>query len=357
MKTKKKSKQKGRKKRKYQTGHAGIDFFIHQLIRHVGGEKNSDLLEEMITSTIKICRDEMGRGAIKIINAAMKEMRYGLKVFEPYSETRKVAIFGSARTSKNDLDYKIAKDFARRIVKKGWMVITGASSGIMHAGNEGAGRNNSFGVNIRLPFEQDANPVIAEDSKLVNFKYFFTRKLIFLRESHATILCPGGFGTHDEGFETLTLVQTGKADPRPIICLDRPGSSYWKDYKTFLSKQLVKRKLISPDDMDLMYFTHSAEDAVNHVTDFFKMYHSMRYIDNLLVMRIQRLLNKKELDYINTEFSDILKKGKIKQTVKPFDEEKDVPFTFHLPRLYFNFTRHHFARLRKFIDTLSSFEK
>jgi len=193
------------KKHRYSTKIPILDKKVHELIEMAGGSTNADLLEEMIVTSLKAREDDLSRGDIKMMNTAMKELRYALKVFYPYAHIRKVAIFGSARTPKKSEEYNQARMFARAIVKEGWMVITGASTGIMNAGNEGAGRINSFGVNIRLPFEQDANPVIADDPKLVSFKYFFTRKLIFIRESHATVLFPGGFGTHDESYETLTL--------------------------------------------------------------------------------------------------------------------------------------------------------
>ena len=225
----------------------------------------------------------------------------------------------------------------------------------MQAGNEGAGRKKSFGLNIQLPFEQEANPVMLQDPKLMTFKYFFTRKLMFLRESHATILCPGGFGTHDEGFETLTLIQTGKTDPRPIVCLDAPGSTYWIDFFDFLRKQLLKQNLIHEEDLDLMYPTHDPMDAVTYVTDFYKMYHSMRYIRDLLVLRIEKPLSDNQLEQLNQEFKHLLKKGKFTQSLKPFEEERNVPYTFHLTRIAFYFKKDIFANLNKLILRINSF--
>jgi len=339
----------------YQTGNPKLDQLIHELIHQAGPGANADLAEELIVTALKAHTDKLDRGDMKMLNTAMKELRQSFKVFEPFRSVRKVAIFGSARTPRNSQDFQIAEKFAKEIVKRDWMVITGAASGIMQAGNEGAGHKKSFGLNIQLPFEQEANPVMIQDPKLMTFKYFFTRKLMFLRESHATVLCPGGFGTHDEGFETLTLIQTGKTDPRPIVCLDALGSTYWKDFFDFLRKQLLKQNLIHEEDLDLMYETHDPLEAVTYVTDFYKMYHSMRYIRDLLVLRIEKPLSDKQLEQLNQEFKHLLKKGKFTQSLKPFEEERNVPYTFHLTRIAFYFKKDLFANLNKLIRRINSF--
>jgi uncharacterized protein (TIGR00730 family) len=344
-----------RKHESYQTGNPKLDQLIHELIHQAGPGANADLAEELIVTALKVHTDKLDRGDMKMLNTAMKELRHSLKVFEPYRAIRKVAIFGSARTTRHSPDYQLAEKFAKEIVQRGWMVITGAASGIMQAGNEGAGHKKSFGLNIQLPFEQEANPVMLQDPKLVTFKYFFTRKLMFLRESHATILCPGGFGTHDEGFETLTLIQTGKTDPRPIVCLDAPDSTYWKGFFQFLRQQLLRQGMIHEEDLDLMYATHDPSDAVRYITDFYKMYHSMRYIRDLLVLRIEKPLSDKQLDLLNQEFKHLLKKGKIAQSLKPFDEERSAPYTFHLTRLSFYFKKDSFGNLTKLIHRINSF--
>lgn len=337
------------------TGNPKLDALIHQLVHEVGQGQNADLVEEMIATALKVYEEKLDRGDMKIINTAIKELRHSLHVFEPYRAIRKVTIFGSARTPRTDPNYQIAQKFARAIVQKDWMVITGAASGIMEAGNAGAGRKHSFGMNIRLPFEQDANPVMFHDPKLVTFKYFFTRKLMFLRESHATVLCPGGFGTHDEGFETLTLVQTGKTDPRAIVCLDAPGSTYWKDFRGFLEKHLAKTAMIHEGDIGLMHFTQDPEDAVKYILNFYRMYHSMRYIRDLLVIRIEKPLSDAQLDQLNRQFRHIVKKGKITQSLKPFEEEKNVPYTFHLTRLSFYFKKDCYTALNQMIHVINSF--
>ncbi len=339
----------------YQTGNLKMDQLIHELIHQAGPGVNADLAEELIVTALKAHMDKLDRGDMKMLNTAMKELRQSFKVFEPFRSVRKVALFGSARTPRSSPDFQIAEKFAREIVKKNWMVITGAASGIMQAGNEGAGRKKSFGLNIQLPFEQEANPVLLQDPKLMTFKYFFTRKLMFLRESHATVLCPGGFGTHDEGFESLTLIQTGKTEPRPIVCLDAPGSTYWIDFFDFLKKQLLKQSLIHEEDLGLMYPTHDPIDAVKYVTDFYKMYHSMRYIRDLLILRIEKPLTDKQMDQLNQEFKHLLKKGKFTQSLKPYEEERNVPYTFHLTRIAFFFKKDIFANLNKLIQRINTF--
>ncbi len=342
------------KKRPYSTGNPELDKKIHALVEKAKVSANTDLLEEIILTAFKLYDSDMNRGDIKLLNTALKELRYAFKVFYPYRHVRKVTIFGSARTPKSNPDYKQAKEFSRQIASAGWMVITGAASGIMNAGNEGAGRANSFGVNIRLPFEQEANPVMLDDPKLVNFKYFFTRKLIFIRESDATLLCPGGFGTHDEGFETITLVQTGKTNPRPIVCLDPPSSKYWEAFRDWINRHLGQRGMIDPEDIRLMDFTHDPEEAVRLVTHFYRNYHSCRYIQNRLVLRLKKPLTGKQLLRVNKEFSDIVVKGKMMQQDKPFEEEYDeTPDTQDLARLSFHFDRRHYVRLKRLIETIN----
>ncbi len=340
-------------KRRYKFKHEKVDPMIAELVKLTGGEANGDLIEEMIISALRMGEQNLDRGDIKILHTTLRELRYAFSVFEKYRHVRKVAIFGSARTSSSAPEYEQARQFARGIAKKKWMVITGAASGIMHAGNEGAGRAASFGVNIRLPFEQHANPHIADDPKLMHFKYFFTRKLIFIKESDATILFPGGFGTHDEGFETLTLVQTGKANPRPIVCIDAPGNQYWASFMRFIKRHLQKDKMIDPEDVNLIHHTHDPREAVKIVADFYKNYHSIRYIGDRLVLRIQRPVSSAKLKMLNREFKDIVKSGSIEQQPGHFNEEANEPDIAHLSRLSFHFNRHGFGRLHKMIRMIN----
>lgn len=307
----------------------------------------------MITTVIRLRDEEVPRGDLKIINTTLKEMRYAFKVFAPYRNIRKVAIFGSARTPKTDAAYLQAKALSKLIIRKGWMVITGGASGIMGAGNEGAGSAKSFGMNIRLPFEQEANPFIAKDPKLINFKYFFTRKLMFLKESDATILFPGGFGTHDEGFETLTLVQTGKTEPRPIVCIDPPKSLYWKEWYRFMKGSLLRQRMIDREDLNLIDFTHDIDEAAEIITRFYKNYHSLRFVGEHLVIRLKNSLSPRILIRVNREFKDIIRGGKIQILTKPLPEEENEPETHNLSRLIFDFNRRAYSRLRKMIDVIN----
>ncbi len=328
---------------------------IDNLISGTGKGENADLVREIIITSLKVYEDSLDRGDVKILNTAIRELRHSLKVFDSYRSIRKVAIFGSARTPRDAGDFKLAEAFAREIVKRNWMVITGAASGIMQAGNEGAGHKKSFGLNIQLPFEQEANPVMLEDPKLLEFKYFFTRKLMFLRESHATVLCPGGYGTHDEGFETLTLVQTGKTEPRPIVCLDEPNSSYWRDFIQFIRKQLLAQKMVCEEDIDMMLLTHDPIEAADYIVGFYKNYHSLRYIHDLLVLRLEKPLTEEQIGILNDEFKEMIKKGSFMQRLKPYEEEKTSLHTLHLTRLAFYFKRDHFSRLNLLIRRINNF--
>ena len=337
----------------YQTGNTDLDQKISELVQSIDAGANADLLHDIIVTAAKLHEDGMERGDLRMLTTALKELRYALKVFHPYQHIRKVAIFGSARTPNTSPDYKLTLKFSRAIVDAGWMVVTGAASGIMQAGNEGAGRAHSFGVNIRLPFEQEANPFIIDDPKLINFKYFFTRKLIFIRESDATVLFPGGFGTHDEGFETLTLVQTGKAVPRPIVCLDRKGSTYWKSWCHFLKKELGGGRMIDPDDLGMIHFTHDPYEAVRVVTHFYRNYHSSRYIGDMLVIRVKQALSAAKIKELNKEFKSILAKGTIQQHAHGFPEEENETHTFEFPRISLHFNRRHFAKMIQLINRIN----
>jgi uncharacterized protein (TIGR00730 family) len=280
-------------------------------------------------------------------------LRYAFRLFAPYARIRKVTIFGSARTQSDKPEYQQAVDFGRKIAKAGFMVITGAGPGIMQAGHEGAGPEMSFGANIRLPWEQSANPIILNDKKLVSFKYFFTRKLVFIKEADAIVLFPGGFGTHDEGFESLTLVQTGKSRPMPIVFLDAPRGTYWKTWKRYVEDHLLRRGLISPEDMGLFMVTDNIDDAVAEIKTFYRVYHSSRYVGDHFVIRLNALLAAPLVDELNRDFADILKEG-VFEVVGALPEEEGEPEIAHLPRLVFRFNRLSFGRLRAMIDRINT---
>jgi len=322
------------------------------LLEALSGIPDGDLVGEMIANSLKLLRDRTNRGDLKLINKSFKELRYALKVFAPYRDVHKVSIFGSARTNENAADYAQAAEFARAMVDVGWMVITGAGGGIMAAGHGGAGADPSFGLAIRLPFEQKTNTFIANDPKLINFKYFFTRKLIFVRSSHAIALFPGGFGTMDEGFEVLTLVQTGKSAPMPVVCVDIPGSDYWQCWRDYIVKQLLKRGLVNEDDLRLFKIVYSVEEAVAEVRHFYSNYHSIRFARDDMVIRLHRAPTPDQLADIETRFGDLKIKGSFRVS-GPLPVERDEPSLANLPRLIFNFNRRDHGRLRILIDYLN----
>jgi uncharacterized protein (TIGR00730 family) len=301
----------------------------------------------------KLLRDKAGRGDVKLLATALKELRYCLKVFAGYRGKRKVTVFGSARTKPDHPTFQAAEAFGRQIVQAGWMVITGAGSGIMEAGHVGAGRDHSFGLNILLPFEQSANSVVHGDPKLMTLRYFFTRKLMLIKESDAVVLFPGGFGTHDEAFEALTLIQTGKSHIFPVVMVDEPGGTYWKAWQRFIEEQLLERAYLSPADRFLYRVTDSVEEAVAEVTNFYRVYHSMRYVRGRLALRLRARLADALLDRIKTSFADILTGGTFEQTAA-LPEEANEPALTDLPRLTFRFDRHAVGRLRQLIDLINA---
>jgi hypothetical protein len=310
----------------------------------------------MIITALKMGRDQTTTADLKLFNRSLKELRYAARTFAPYRHVPKVVVFGSARTKATQPEAQAAEDFARRMREElGYMTITGGGDGIMGAAQRGAGRENSFGLNIRLPFEQRANETIHGDSKLINFNYFFTRKLNFLKETHAVALFPGGFGTMDEGFEVLTLMQTGKARIIPVVLVDRPGGTYWKTWIHFLTEHLLRMGLISPDDFSLFKMCNSVDEAIAEIAQFYKNYQSYRWVGQKMVVRIHRRLTDKGLQAINAEFDDVLNGSHIAQGVA-LPEEHNEPDIIDLPRLIFTPKRRNFGRLRKLLDAINAAE-
>jgi uncharacterized protein (TIGR00730 family) len=323
------------------------------LKEYLGDLKGADaaLAEEIVMTALKLGREQVSRLDRKIVNSSLKEMRHAFRVFAPYKGIRKVSIFGSARTAKGDPAYEAARLVSKEMASRGWMVITGAGPGIMEAGHEGAGGEASFGANIQLPFEAKPNPVIANDSKLINFKYFFTRKLTFMKEADAFVLLPGGFGTMDEAFELLTLVQTGKTDLHPIVMLDPPGGTYWQRWDEYVREELLSRGYVSPDDRALYRILDDPSEAVKEIEDYYRVFHSQRVVGSRLVLRLTSLPSRSQLEQLSEEFSDILD-GPIRK-VRPSRAElndEDVP---DLPRIALEFDRQHVGRLRQMIDRLN----
>ena len=325
---------------------------IRQLVADWGAEKSPGLIEEMIITALKMARDKMGTGDLKLMNRSFKEMRYAAKIFAAYRRFRKVCIFGSARTAPSDALAQVAEEFARAMVAENYMVITGGGEGIMGAAQRGAGREHSFGLNIRLPFEQRANDTIYGDAKLINFNYFFTRKLNFVKETHAFALFPGGFGTMDETFEVLTLMQTGKARIIPVVLLDRPNGEYWGTWMKFLTDHLSKLGFVSPEDFYFFKIAHNISEAVQEISDFYKVYHSARWVGDQLVIRLSHRLSKTAVADLNENFSDLVEAGRIVQSAA-LRPEKNEPEIWDLPRLILRPQRRSFGRFRQLIDAIN----
>lgn len=327
---------------------------IQDLIDFKGGGYNPNLVADIIENALKLLHDVKSRGDVRVIQTALRELRYAFKLFSPHEHIRKVTLFGSARTLPSKPEYQQAFEFARKIAQENWMVITGAGPGIMQAGHEGAGPENSFGANIRLPWEQNANPVIQKDRKLITFKYFFTRKLTFVRHSDAIVLFPGGFGTMDEGYEALTLMQTGKSRLMPLVLMDRPGGTYWRTWDKHVREHLLRNQLISPDDLNLYEILDDTDSAVKTITRFYRNFHSLRFVRELLVIRMKFAPSDHALDGLNEDFDDIINAGRIER-IEPTPEEREDGTDLELPRIAFEFNKRDYGRLRQMINVINQF--
>jgi uncharacterized protein (TIGR00730 family) len=325
---------------------------VQELIAFKGGGYNEESVTDIIENALKLLTDVKDTGDVRVIQTAVRELRYAYRLFAPYSHSRKVTMFGSARTAPTKQEYQHALEFGRKMAAAGFMVITGAGPGIMQAGHEGAGPENSFGVNIRLPWEQAANPVIREDKKLVTFKYFFTRKLIFIRHSDAIALFPGGFGTMDEGYEALTLMQTGKSQLMPLVLIDRPGGTYWKTWDKHVREHLLRDQLISPDDLNLYRITDDTDEAVRLITRFYRNFHSSRFVKDLFVIRLKHAPTDTALEAMNEDFADIIVGSPIRRIEATPEEQEDTDH-LELPRIAFGFNRRDYGRLRQLVDVLN----
>lgn len=328
------------------------DVMIRELVRESASGRSAEFLRDMIGTALRLGEDHASIADLKLISRSMREMRYASSVFQRYAGVRKVAVFGSARTRAEDPDFQLAREFSRRIVAEGFMIITGGGDGIMGAAQQGAGAEKSFGLNIRLPFEQSANPVIAGDPKLITFNYFFTRKLSFVKETSAFVLFPGGFGTMDEGNEVLTLLQTGKTSIVPIILMDKPNGFYWETWRRFLHNDLLELGLISRSDFNLFTFTHDIDRAVGEISHFYKVFHSYRWVRDEMVIRITRRLAPHALETLNQQFDHLLVSGHIVQREALPEEEDDVSAK-GLPRLVLVPHKREFGMLRLLINAVN----
>ena len=338
---------------KYTTEKIEIDKEIESLTKKYSTPETEELLRQMFTTIIKLHLDRADVYDLRILNSALKELRHAFRIFQKYRGTPKVTVWGSARVKPDSDEYKIAGDFSRMICQKGYMVITGGGGGVMEAGNRGAA-DQSFAVNISLPNRQKANPFIARGEKLIEFKYFFARKLIFVKESNATVLFPGGFGTNDDAFEMLTLFQTGKSAPRPLLLINPKWSSYWKTWLYFIKKELLKGGFITKSDLSLFRIVSSAKEAVDEIMDFYRIYHSIRSVGPQTVLRLNRELPASAINELNRKFSDILVEGKIEACGPTAEEIKDKDCT-QLPRLIMRFNRDHYGRLNEMISRINQF--
>ena len=331
-----------------------IDQLITRLIEESGGIYHPAVIKEMLLSVLKLGQDVDYLADLKLINRTLREMRYTAKVFGPYRHRKKVTIFGSARTEETDEMYKKCVRFSRSLAESNYMVITGGGPGIMQAGNEGAGSENSFAVNIRLPFEQKPNPVMYRNPRLVTYKYFFNRKVAFVKESDAIVVFPGGFGTLDEAMEVFTLVQTGKTSPKPLILMD-DEDGYWERFFDFIKESLLVKGFISGEDFSLFTITRNEDEALQVINTFYKVYHSLRFIENRLVIRLQKVLSRDQIATLAKEFPELIKDGDEIRCCSAFPEEIDQPDLAALPRISLLFSHHHYGLLIAFINRINSF--
>jgi len=332
-----------------------IDEAIDHLFKLAGNIQHSSIVREMILASLKAGQECVDRFDLKLMNSTLKEMRFTAKVFGPYRKTRKVSVFGSARTQPHEVVYKMASRLGRILAEAGYMVITGGGPGIMQAVNEGAGPKMSFGVNIRLPFEQRINPVLNGNPRSITYKYFFNRKVAFLKETDAVVVFPGGFGTLDEAMETLTLVQTGKRDPLPILLVDEPAGTYWERWIHFVEEELLTQSYISKTDLGLLGRLESEEEVLEGLRRFYSRYHSLRYVGDRLVLRLESPLDEVLVNNLRKEFTDLLSPGGRFLLTGPLPEEDDEPDLSKLPRIVLDFNRKDFGRLKALIDSINAF--
>ncbi len=339
-------------------GYDALRSDLLNLLDRLPTEKNGELIQQALATVMRIADEEVDRLDWKICNAALRDMEVACRIFYPYRHVRKISIFGSARTSPDIAEYHMAREFAKRIVEQGFMIMTGAGGGIMQAGNEGAGREHSFGLNIQLPFEQGSNPFIEGDPKLISFKYFFTRKIFFLKECDAAVSFPGGFGTQDEAFECLTLCQTGKSSPIPLVLVDKPGGDYWHEWNAYIHRQLLRRGLISAEDPSIYTITDRIDVACDAIARFYTVFHSCRYVGEELVMRLNSELSEESVELLNKNFADILVQGRIVQNKGLFHksgnrQHVDEPDAEGMAHLILTFNQRDLGRLYQLIAEIN----
>ncbi len=331
-----------------------FDRAVDELIEKAGGVHHPEIVREMIIAALKAGQETDYLADLKMLNSTMKEMRYTNKVFAPYRQRKKVTIFGSARTAPSEPIYEKCVRFSRRLAELGYMIITGGGAGIMQAGNEGAGSMNSFAANIHLPYEQAPNRVMLKNPRLITYKYFFNRKVAFVKESAALAVFPGGFGTLDEAMEVFTLIQTGKTPPKPLVLID-DESGYWDMLFEFIKNAMLGRGLISAEDFAIFTITRSEEEAVRVIEDFYRNYHSLRFINGTLVIRLNKELSRENIECLENEFPEIHLPGTRIVLTGSLPEEADEPDLLSLPRLALSFNHLHYGLLMAFIGRINTF--
>ena len=341
-----------KKNKNYGTGNKLLDEKIKNISKEIHNDHSENLLNEIFTTTVKLGLESSDEGDLKLVNNVLKELRYSFKIFSPYRNVKKVIIFGSARSKKTSEEYKMAEEFARKLTEKNYMIVTGGGPGVMEAGNKGALKGKEFALNIHLPFESSPNPYIDEKEKIIFFKYFFTRKLIFVKETDATALFPGGLGTMDEGFEMLTLIQTGKSKPRPIVLMEPKNSTFWKNWLKFITKDLIEKGFMNKDDLNFFRIETSTDSAIKFIEKFYNVYNSLRYIEGNTILRLNKKISQNTLDELNRDFKEILSEGKIE-----FSEPEKIEIKqnelLHLPRIKMKFNMYSYGKLYKLINALN----
>lgn len=340
--------------RHFQTTGLDINELVNQLVDEIVPETsvNLPLYREMLLTVIRMAQADRNRWDAKIMLQTLREMEMAFSRLEQFKRRRKVTVFGSARTSVEHPLYALARELGSTLARHDLMVITGAGGGIMAAAHEGAGLENSLGFNITLPFEQHANSTVEGTPNLLSFHFFFVRKLFFVKEADALILCPGGFGTLDEALEVLTLIQTGKSPLVPVVLLDEPGGTYWSDALAFIRKQLEGNRYILPSDMHLLHLANSAEDAAEEIAQFYRNYHSSRWLKDLFVIRMHHPLSETALAQLCDQFADLCLSGSFQQQ-DYCDIEQDEPELCHLTRLAFTFNARDHGRLRELLNFIN----
>ena len=338
----------------FSRSNGALEGLIDALMETAGGIHNPHLIRAMFITALKAGQESDYPADLKLILSTMKEMRYTNKVFAPYRDRRKVTIFGSARTPPDAPAYQACVRFSRELARRGYMIITGGGPGIMQAGNEGAGSENSFAVNIRLPFEQAPNPIMSATNRLITYKYFFNRKVAFVRESQAITVFPGGFGTLDEAMEVFTLIQTGKTSPKPLVLFD-DGSGFWDQWLAFVKHRLLGMSLISGEDFSLFTITSNVDEAVSVIENFYRNYHSLRFVQGKLVIRLNRELSAEEIRTLENEFPELCEPGTRITGTPALPEELDEPDLLHLPRILIALDHHHYGLLMACLWRINSF--